>query len=194
MTRDLPFPVTSMATKGKTRIDELYVTPPRRFVAARDALARALRSAGDDESARIVAAFRRPTVSVFALNLTARRHHAEVKDLLRAARATEQAQWKVLSGGSPADLHRASDEMHERMATLLDLVDVELHAASLPSAPATMRRIHDTLHAAVTSDDITRATLAAGRLTRDLDSPSAFDRQRRAPRGPGRGRKTTGRT
>src|ERR687892_248895 len=57
-----------MAAGHETEIAALYRLPVAEFVAARDQLAKRLRSAGDREAARRVAALRRPSVSVWAAN------------------------------------------------------------------------------------------------------------------------------
>ena len=66
---------------GMTAVDDLYALPPEEFTAARNELAKQLRSAGDKEAAAEVGRRRRPSVGAWALNQVAR----EEPDLIEAA-------------------------------------------------------------------------------------------------------------
>ena len=69
--------------------DDLYALAPEEFVAARDALVRQLKAAGDKETAAHVAKLRRPSVSAWALNQLARTSPDDVARLLDAADALQ---------------------------------------------------------------------------------------------------------
>ena len=78
-----------MANVG--RLDEtfhqLLLTPPDEFVAARTALVRQLKSAGEREQAAAVAPMRRPSWVDWALNVAADEHTDEVSEFADAAEA-----------------------------------------------------------------------------------------------------------
>jgi hypothetical protein len=70
------------------RIDELYGLPVGDFVAAREALARELRSAGRKDAAAAVHSLRRPTIVPWSINQVARTHADQVADLVAATAST----------------------------------------------------------------------------------------------------------
>jgi hypothetical protein len=82
---------------GQDRIDGLFALPPEEFVAARDALARELRTEGDPGGAAEVKALRRPTLSAWAINQVARRHPGDVEELLSAGRELREAQRRAMT-------------------------------------------------------------------------------------------------
>ena len=65
--------------------DDLYGVAPEEFVAARNAMAKRLRSAGQRDEATIVAKLRRPPQSAWAVNRLARTDPATVDRFLEAA-------------------------------------------------------------------------------------------------------------
>lgn len=81
------------------RIDELFDLPPEEFVAARDALTKALRGEGRRDDAATVKALKRPTTAAWALDQLARRHPDDLEDLLARGRAAAAAQADALGGG-----------------------------------------------------------------------------------------------
>jgi len=70
---------------------ELFDLDPNDFVAARDALARELKAAGDKDNAAELMKLRRPTVALWALNQVARRDASAVDELLERAEAARRA-------------------------------------------------------------------------------------------------------
>lgn len=74
-----------------TSARDLYALDPNDFVAARDALARELRSKGEKDDAAQVKALRRPPVPVWALNQVSRRQPDAVDALLAAGAAARGA-------------------------------------------------------------------------------------------------------
>jgi hypothetical protein len=79
-------------------IDTLFELPPDRFTAARDELAKRTLEAGDKAKAAEIKKLRKPTVVAWALNQLARRHRAQIEDLIEAGQALRDAQRKALSG------------------------------------------------------------------------------------------------
>lgn len=93
-----------MAADGTDLVDELFALAPEGFTAARDALARRLRSEGDREAATAVKALRRPTAAAWALNQVVRQHRDEVEALVHAGEALAEAQQEALAGSPAASL------------------------------------------------------------------------------------------
>ena len=78
-----------MATEGPHR--RLYALPPEDFTAARNALAKELRAAGDKDGAAEVAKLRRPSVGAHALNQVARSDPDLIEAALEAGTALREA-------------------------------------------------------------------------------------------------------
>jgi hypothetical protein len=132
------------------RTGALYAGPPSEFVAARDALARELRDAGDREAAARVRELRRPSRLAAELNRMAHERPDDVAALIDAALALEQAQARVLDGSGSADALREAEEAEARALAAL---------ASDPATRAALRM--------AARSERERETLRAGRLSRD---------------------------
>ena len=89
--------------------DTLYGLPLEEFVAARDALAKELRAAGDREEAAVVKKLAKPTRAAWAVNMLARSHADEVRALVDAGTALAGAQEELLGGAEPAVLRQAAE-------------------------------------------------------------------------------------
>ncbi|GGJ92963.1 hypothetical protein GCM10010123_23540 [Pilimelia anulata] len=150
-------------------VDELYLTPPDRFVAARTAAAAAARTAGDPAGARELAALRRPTVAAWLVNHLALRDPDAVAaldplaDRLRAAqRARDGDALRDLAG----ERRRVVGGLVRRAAALA----VEAGAAR-PAAGA-LAEVEATLQAALLDGEVA-AAVRTGRLQRSA-SHSGF--------------------
>src|SRR3954451_5209990 len=88
--------------------DELYALPPQAFTAARDEAVARARADGDTALARALAAFKRPTVAAWLVNLVMLRHPESLDRLLalgerlRAAHGTHEV--RELTGQRRAQL------------------------------------------------------------------------------------------
>jgi hypothetical protein len=153
----------------------LYQLPLEQFVATRDQLASRLRAAGDRDSARRVAALRRPPVSAWAANQLAHAAPNAVAELLEAGAALRQAQQDAVAGqpGAARQLRRASAQLRAAITRLGARAETLLVRAGHAASDATLARVAATLQAAATGDEATRAALAQGRLQGDLD-PAGF--------------------
>ena len=80
-------------------IQRLYEAPPDGFVAARTAAINEARRVGDRESARRLAALKKPTVAAWVVNLLALRRPDLIEDLVGLSTAMREAQ-RGLDGGS----------------------------------------------------------------------------------------------
>jgi DNA repair exonuclease SbcCD ATPase subunit len=153
-------------------IDRLYGKPLHEFTAARDALARDLRRAGDRDAADEVKALRKPTVSAWAINQLARNERMKVRSVLVGGEKLRSAHAELLGGGRPAKVTEASDAERKAISHLVSSAAKILSQAGHSPNESTLERVASTLRAAAV-DDEGRLLLEKGRLTRDLD-PSGF--------------------
>lgn len=129
--------------------DELYALPPEEFTAARNALAKELKSAGDKDGAAAVSALRRPSVGAHALNQVARAH----PELIDAA----------LDAG--VTLREASDAAAEGDASRLRDATTAERAAAQAAAKAAKGHLGSRGDALL---PVLLATLRAGALDEDV--------------------------
>ncbi|MGW3618235.1 hypothetical protein [Micromonospora arida] len=144
-------------------VQQLYRTPPDRFVAARDAAVAEARQAGDPTTARQLARLRRPTVAAWLVNLLAIRRPELVADLVQLADALRVAQ-RELRGPRLRELSA------QRRAVVGALVaEVRKLAAAEPEAPPASRlplaEVEATLNAAFSDVEVAEQ-VRAGRLLR----------------------------
>ncbi|MEW2143861.1 hypothetical protein AB0869_13715 [Micromonospora vinacea] len=144
-------------------VQQLYRTPPDRFVAARDAAVAEARRAGDPTTARQLARLRRPTVAAWLVNLLAIRRPELVADLVQLADALRVAQ-RELRGPRLRELSA------QRRAVVGALVaEVRKLAAAEPDAPPANRlplaEVEETLNAAFSDVEVAEQ-VRAGRLLR----------------------------
>jgi hypothetical protein len=99
-------------------VDELFVVAPEDFVAARNALAKSLRTAGQRDVAAQVAGLRRPTVADWALNVAAHEHSDVATKLIDAAARLREIQSGAIEGrggdvrGAITAMRTASGAVH----------------------------------------------------------------------------------
>ncbi|MEH0929492.1 hypothetical protein [Micromonospora sp. CPCC 205558] len=144
-------------------VQQLYRTPPDRFVAAREAAVAEARRAGDPATARQLARLRRPTVAAWLVNLLAIRRPELVTDLVQLADALRSAQ-RELRGPRLRELSA------QRRAVVGALVaEVRKLAAAEPDAPPANRlplaEVEATLNAAFSDAEVAEQ-VRAGRLLR----------------------------
>ncbi|WP_328849370.1 hypothetical protein OG423_21025 [Micromonospora zamorensis] len=144
-------------------VQQLYRTPPDRFVAARDAAVADARRSGDPSTARQLARLRRPTVAAWLVNLLAIRRPELVADLVELADELRTAQ-RELRGPRLRELSA------QRRAVVGALVaEVRKLAAAEPDAPPAGRlplaEVEATLNAAFSDAEVAEQ-VRAGRLLR----------------------------
>ncbi|SIN33388.1 hypothetical protein [Micromonospora cremea] len=144
-------------------VQQLYRTPPERFVAARDAAVAEARRAGDPATARQLARLRRPTVAAWLVNLLAIQRPELVADLVQLADALRAAQ-RELRGPRLRELSA------QRRAVVGALVaEVRKLAAAEPDAPPAgklpLAEVEATLNAALSDADVAEQ-VRSGRLQR----------------------------
>jgi hypothetical protein len=174
--------------------DDLYGLDPSEFVAARDALAKRVRSDGARDEAARIAKLRRPPAAAWALNQVARAQPDLVIAALQAGRALRDATEAALAG-DPSGLRAATGVERTAGDEVIAAAAVHLGGA----APATQQRLAGTLRAAVVDDDVADA-LRRGVLTTDHEAPAfgfaagldvaAAPSPTRAARSPGGARRT----
>ena len=145
-------------------IDRLYVAPRDRFVHERDALVRALRKAGDQETAAQVAALRKPTLVAWTINQLAATRRREVDLLLDAGQRIIDAQQASISSGARAELDAAQASLRRAVSTLTESASALLGPEA---SRTTVARIAETLRTAATAP-AGRELLARGQLTEEL--------------------------
>jgi hypothetical protein len=138
-------------------IDRLYGLPLEEFVAARDALAKELRTNGDRDGATAIKALPKPTRAAWAVNQLWRTHADELQALVDAGTALSGAQEALLCGADPAVLRSAA----EAARALVDAL-----AAQSPVDGPTKDKVRATLHAATVDEEI-RAEVASGRVLKE---------------------------
>ena len=89
-------------TAGDADVDRLFGLPLERFVAERDALAKALRADGRRDEAAAVKALAKPSVAAWAVNQAVRARPAEARALWAAGDALAGAQEDLLAGRGDA--------------------------------------------------------------------------------------------
>ncbi len=160
---------------------ELYGVSRDRFVAERNALARALRADGRREDAERVAKLAKPTLAVWAINQLARRESDAIDELFAAGDRLGDAQRALIAGDGDRDALRAAGQ-RERTAVeaLVAAARTVIGAAGDPASPATLDRLADTLHAAALEPEL-HQVVRNGCLDRELRHVGLGDAVNAAP-------------
>lgn len=155
----------------EAELDRLYALPLERFTEARNALAGALRKAGERDEAERVKALPKPSISAWVVNQLARQERLQMRSLLTAGEHLREAQENLLRGGDRSELHEASERQRLVVAALMESAEEVLRSAGHPATPATLERVRGTLGAAAGDDG--KRLIREGRLSGDLD-PTGF--------------------
>ena len=145
-------------------IDPLYAMPAGEFVAARNALAKELKAAGDKEGGAAVAKLRRPTSTAWALNQIARQQ-ADVLEAALAAKSDLRAVTQGTGRGEDVDLRAATAADREATRAVIAAARELLGGDDAGLA----NRVTGTLLAAVLDDRIGEV-VRAGRLSAEQDA------------------------
>jgi hypothetical protein len=156
-------------------IDRLFGLPPEDFTAARNELARRLKSEGDAAAAQEVKQLGKPTVTAWTINQLARQEKRALEVLLAAATALREAQQRALqnTGDGGDALRHAQEEERRALSALTQRAQQILESAGRPVSRSVLDRISSTLRAAALSEE-GRPVLESGRLSGDVE-PSGFD-------------------
>jgi hypothetical protein len=148
--------------------EKLLAVAPEKFVEERDGLARRLREENRRDEAAVVAAFKKPTAVVLAVNRAARDRPQAAKDAVELAERLARAQ---VSGGSE-QYHGLLEKMAEA-SSLLGEVAIANLSKGKPASDALRRRAADHIRGAL-AGELTRELLARGALADELAAPG-FD-------------------
>jgi hypothetical protein len=144
---------------------DLYSLPLDQFTAARDTLARWLRSQDRGDEAETVGKLRKPSVAAWALNRASRSNPDLVQRLRESHRLLREA-------NSVEEMQSASETRRHAVSSLLEAAVGELRADGRPESPQTRDRINSTLLALAT-DSEGEAQLEEGRLVQELTPSGA---------------------
>jgi hypothetical protein len=153
-----------MTAPLEEEIDRLYAGPLDRFVSERNALARALKQAGEADEAAEVAGLRKPSVVAWTVNQLARLNRREVDLLLDAGKRIVDAQQASISHGGRSGLDSATVSLRKAVA---DLTASAQQILGERASQSTLTRVAETLRSAAT-EERGRELLARGRLTVEL--------------------------
>jgi hypothetical protein len=131
---------------------------PEEFVAERDRVARELKQAGRDEDARAIAALRKPSAVVLAVNRAARDRPQAARD---AARSAEEVATTQLSGNAEK-YAEARKDLDGALALLAEVAVAQL-SRTKPASESMRRRVAELLRSAIADPDA-RAALGRGVL------------------------------
>lgn len=153
----------------ESALDELYTTPPPRFVARREELAAAAKADGRAEDARRIHAARRPSLAAWAANLLLRSEPQESRRFLELGQALREAYGGMDSAGV-----RELSVQRRRVVSELSrqAVRIALEAGHRLSG-GVQQEVEATLHA-VLADPAAADQWAGGRLESALVPPSQF--------------------
>jgi hypothetical protein len=150
-------------------LDELYTTPPPGFVARRETLVAAAKTAGQADAARRIHAARRPTLAAWAANLLLRSQPEESRQFLELGQALREAYDALDADG----LKELSAQRRRVVAALSrQAAQVAREAGHQLSEPA-QQDLEATLRAVLADPDAAEQW-AGGRLTSGLTPPSEF--------------------
>ena len=152
--------------------EELYALDPGDFVTARNELVKRLKKAGDKQLAVEVGKLRRPSPAAWAVNQLARRHRADLEDLVHKGEELRAAQDQALSGADPGDLRQAGRARRAAVARLVALAETILSERG-GAAGTYEGEVTATLEAASLDAEAAAAVLG-GRLSAELQPPSGF--------------------
>jgi hypothetical protein len=152
-----------MPTSTEDLIRALYEAPPDGFVAGRAAAIAEAKQAGDKETAKRLAALRKPTVSAWLVNLLALRRPELIDELVELSTALRAAQ-RSLQGEQLRELSTQRRQVVSALVNAAQKLAVE-EDPGLRSAKLPMAEVEATLTAALAEPDIAEQ-VRSGRLVK----------------------------
>jgi hypothetical protein len=144
--------------------DELYALPPQAFTAARDARVARARIDGDKTLASAVAAFKRPTVAAWLVNLVALSDPGALTALIELGDTIRQAQGNV----TPTQLRDLSAGRRKELDSILRRArSLATRLGEPEPSKAQLIEVESTFAAAMADEDSARL-VRAGRLLKSL--------------------------
>jgi DNA repair exonuclease SbcCD ATPase subunit len=141
-------------------IRQLYESPPEGFVAARTAAVDEARKAGDRDTAKRLAALKKPTVAAWVVNLLALRRPELIEELVELSGALREAQ-----RGLRGDQMRELTAQRRQVVSSLVAAARRLAQAEEPGIKLPLGEVEATLSAALAEPDVA-AQVRTGRLIR----------------------------
>ena len=139
-------------------LDRLYSLPLDAFTSERNAIAKAAKTDGDDDSATRVKALKKPSVGAWTLNQLTREHSDEVAELLSVRDDLERAD-------SPQELRDLTKKRRDLVARLTKKARSILEESEHGASHASVEKVSQGLLAVGRDDE--RELLRQGRLTRE---------------------------
>lgn len=157
---------TESATEA---LRELFGVAPTEFIKERNALASKLKSERRDAEAKEVKAIKKPPTPAYLVNLVAHRYPADVKAMLEAGEAVEDAQ----RNGRTEELHERGAEHRALISSLLDRAEAIADEVGIGFNLGLKSKV-ETAFRVATASDADRAAVETGTLTQELQ-PTGFD-------------------
>jgi hypothetical protein len=152
-------------------VDRLFTLPLADFVTARNDLARALKVAGDKQTAARIQKLPKPSISAWAINQLVRKERALLDAMLATLDRQRTLQVAGLNAGIDRDaMKEAKQEENETIGRIERALPAILEADGHASGRATIERCVRALRAAAVHPE-GRKLLEAGHLTIDFDAP-----------------------
>jgi hypothetical protein len=152
-------------------VDDLAIVPPEEFVAARDALAKELKAAGETERAAAVKKLRRPSIAQWLAAQVRHHHPTVVDDLFRASQDVAAAQEQAIVAGDREALRRASAQRRHALGALEGAVDDVLARTGRPV------QYRDEVAQAIEHEVTTAAATGTFGLRDDLELPEPIAKE-----------------
>ncbi|MBV9101384.1 MAG: hypothetical protein JOZ46_02040 [Candidatus Dormibacteraeota bacterium] len=152
-------------------------TPLDAFTATRTAKLRELRASGRRDLAGQVAALRKPSVVMWAVNQASAVASADLDEVRAGGRRLIAAQQRLLQGdrAAAAEMEQATQAHRRSIDTLTRRLGMVLTASGHAASDDALRRIAEILRGASMSDEETWLALREGRLTAEPEALSFPD-------------------
>jgi hypothetical protein len=145
--------------------EKLLAVSPDEFVEERKRLVKLLRDDGKSEEADAVAALRKPSAVVLAVNRAARDRPKAAESAVKAAAKVEKAQ----GSGDLDGFRTAMRELDDALDLLGEVAVARVSPSGKQTTDAMRRRVHDLLRRAVATKE-TRDGLARGTLLEEQEA------------------------
>lgn len=154
------------------KLDALYRLLPGEFTAARNALVKELKAAGEKELAAKVQKLGKPTVAAWAVNQLALQEAQALREFFAASDALKAVQFGSKQV-SRETLDEAMGEHRKALGNLIELAREHLEKSGQGGNEGTLEKIRATLRAVGAGDG--REQVEEGRLTHEItEAPSLF--------------------
>ncbi len=155
-------------------VDRLFTLPLAEFVAARNDLAKSLKTSGEKETAARIQKLPKPSISAWAINQLVRADHALLEALLAALDRQRTLQLSGIGGGvDRGEMKEAKQAENETIGRMERALVPILEAGGHASGRTAIERCVRSIRAAAVHPE-GRPLLENGHLTIDFDAPG-FD-------------------